>query len=259
MKIFLLISLLLTVTASATPDHNLYTAILSDHVKGEHVDYAALRSDKRLPLYLSQLAQTDPASLPSDQARLAFWLNAYNAYTLQLVVEHQPTKSITDIGKGGLVIGTLLKTTAWDIRFAAIGGRKYTLNEIEHEIIRQKFQDSRAHFALNCASGSCPILRTEAYTSDQLEEQLDDQARDFLGDEKRNRFELETKTAWLSSIFKWYQKDFGKNKHAALLAAAQYAPDDIRQSIEADPKAWKVKYLSYDWSLNSASQNSTRP
>lgn len=259
MKPFLSLALLCALTVSAAPDHRLYTAILSEHVHEGRVDYDALKDDDRLPQYLTQLAQTDPDELPDDSARFAFWLNAYNAYTLQLILEHSPTKSITQIGTGGLIIGPILKTTAWDIRFAEIGGKKFTLNEIEHEIIRQKFQDSRAHFALNCASGSCPVLRTEAYTAEQLEDQLDDQAREFLADSSRNRFDLETRTAWISSIFKWYQQDFGQDKYAALLAAAQYAPDEIRRAIEADPRSWKIKFLAYDWSLNSTSESPQQP
>jgi len=251
MKTTFILILSFAMTAFSAPDHSLYTAILSDHVKAGQVDYQSLRRDERLPCYLKQLAVTDLAELSSYSERLAFWLNAYNAYTLKLIVDRQPINSITEIGKGGLILGSILKTTAWDIRFAEVGGKLYTLNEIEHEIIRRQFQDSRAHFALNCASGSCPVLRTEAYNPAELNEQLDDQAREFIGDHNRNRFDLATKTAWLSSIFSWYKKDFGQDKISVLMAAAQYAPAEIRQSIDADPSAWKVKYLSYDWSLNS--------
>ncbi len=258
MKATFILSLTFAMTALSAPDHSLYTAILTDHVKEGRVDYQSLRDDERLPKYLKQLAQTDPAKLSSDQERLALWLNAYNAYTLKLIVDRQPTMSITEIGTGGLILGSLLKSTAWDIRFAKIGAKEYTLNEIEHEIIRRKFQDSRAHFALNCASGSCPVLRTEAYDPAELDQQLDDQARQFIGDNNRNRFDLKTKTAWLSSIFSWYQKDFGEDKKSVLIAAAQYASEEIRRSIEADPSAWKVKYLSYDWSLNSRETPETK-
>lgn len=234
----------------AEPDHALFTQVLAAHVKDGRVDYAALKGDERLPRYLAQLAATDPAALKNDRERLALWLNAYNAYTLKLIVDRAPAKSITEIGTGGLVLGSLLKTTAWDIPFATVGGKKYTLNQIEHEVIRGQFKDARAHFALNCASGSCPILPTAAYEAENLGEQLDEQGRLFLRDSTRNRFDLAKKTAHLSSIFKWYQKDFGTGDHAALLAAARYAPADVRQAIEADPSAWSVKYLAYDWSLN---------
>ncbi len=240
--------------ATPAPDHGLLTALLSAHVRDGLVDYAALKSDARLGRYLAQLAATDPAKLPDESHRLAFWLNAYNAYTLQLIVERQPRKSINEVGTGGLVLGSVLKTTAWDIRFARVGGRDYTLNEIEHEIIRARFKDARAHFALNCASGSCPILRPEAYEAGKLDQQLDDQGRLFLQDASKNRFDLAARTAHLSSIFKWYGQDFGEGDQAALLAAAQYAAPEVRAAIEADPAAWKVRYLAYDWSLNSTAQ-----
>ncbi|MBI3884536.1 MAG: DUF547 domain-containing protein [Opitutae bacterium] len=234
----------------AEPDHALFTQVLTAYVKDGRVDYAALKNDARLPRYLAQLAATDPATLANDDARLAFWLNAYNAYTLQLIVEKQPAKSITEIGTGGLVLGSLLKTTAWDIPFATVGGKKYTLNQIEHEVIRGQFKDARSHFALNCASGSCPILPAAAYEAGKLDEQLDEQGRLFLRDSARNRFDLAKKTAHLSSIFKWYQKDFGSGDHAALLAAAKYAAPEVRAAIEREPAAWRVEYLAYDWSLN---------
>ena len=252
MKTLIFFTLAFVARAASGPDHALFSQVLAAHVKDGRVDYVALKSDSRLPRYLAQLAATDPARLAGDEARLALWLNAYNAYTLQLIVERQPASSIKDIGTGGIVLGSLLKTTAWDIRFAEVGGKKYTLNEIEHEIIRQKFKDARAHFALNCASGSCPILRPEAYEPGKLNAQLDDQARQFLGDTGRNRFDLATKTAWLSAIFSWYRNDFGQDERAMLLVAAKYSPPEVRRSIEADPTAWTVKHLAYNWTLNAA-------
>ncbi|MBC7366121.1 MAG: DUF547 domain-containing protein [Undibacterium sp.] len=225
--------------------------VLTAHVSAGRIDYLALKADARLDGYLAQLAATDPEKLPNDSARLAFWLNAYNAYTLKLIADRQPLKSITEIGTGGLVIGTALTTPAWDIRFAEVGGKKFTLNEIEHEIIRRKFKDARAHFALVCASDCCPVLSTDAHEDDKLETQLDAQARLFLQDSTRNRFDLATKIASLSSIFSWYQGDFGADKTAALLKAASFARPEVRAAIQADPKAWKVEYLTYDWSLNA--------
>ena len=246
----LLAMALCAAVTSAKPDNALFTAVLKAHVKDGLVDYVGLKADPRLAGYLEQLSATDPAKLASDQERLALWLNAYNAYTLQLIIDRQPAKSITEIGTGGLALGSLLRTTAWDIPFAVIGKRRYTLNQIEHEVIRARFKDARAHFALNCASCSCPALRSEAYEAEKLDRQLDEQGRLFLRDSTRNRFELGTRTAYLSSIFKWYPKDFGEGDRGALLAAAKYAPAEVRKSIEADPTTWKVEYLAYDWSLN---------
>lgn len=250
MKFFLILCLAMISGSAATVRHALLSAVLTNHVHDGRVNYTTLKADPRLDEYLAQLSRTDPATLANDQERLALWLNAYNAYTLKLIVDRAPAKSIVDLGTGGIVLGSLLKTTAWDIRFAMVGGKDYTLNEIEHAIIREKFKDSRAHFALNCASGSCPILRPEAYEAGTLETQLDDQGRQFVQDAEKNKFDLTTKRARLSSIFKWYQGDFGASDQAALLAAARYAPDNIRQAIESDPGAWKVDYLAYDWSLN---------
>lgn len=255
MKTFLLYLIVLAAPCRAEPqnaplDNTLLTAVLQTHVKEGRVDYAGLKADPRLARYLQQVSVTDPAQLASERDRLALWLNAYNAYTLQLIVERHPAKSITEIGTGGIVLGSLIKTTAWDIPFAAVGGKTYTLNQIEHEVIRAKFKDLRAHFALNCASDSCPPLRTEAYDGKKLDQQLDEQGRLFLRDSARNRFDLRTRTAYLSSIFKWYQGDFGGGDRGALATAARYASADVRQSIEKDPGAWKIDYLAYDWSLN---------
>jgi hypothetical protein len=251
MRILILLFCLASAAQAATASHALFSAVLADHVKGGLVDYAALKTDARLPRYLAQIAAIDPVALVSDAERLALWLNAYNAYTLQLILERAPAKSITEIGTGGLILGSVLKTTAWDIRFATVGGKKYTLNEIEHEVIRAQFKDARAHYALNCASGSCPVLRPEAFEADRLDEQLDAQGRLFLRDSTKNRFDLATKTAHLSSIFKWYQGDFGADDRAALLAAAKFAAPEVRQAIETDPAAWTVRFLAYDWSLNT--------
>lgn len=245
----LLLALLIAARAAGA-DHTLFSDILATHVREGVVDYAALRGDARLNRYLGWLAGTDPAKLASEEDRLALWLNAYNAYTLKLIIDRAPVKSITEIGSGGLALGSLLKTTAWDIRFAEVGGRKYTLNEIEHQVIRAQFKDARAHFALNCASGSCPILRFEAYEAGSLDAQLEQQGQLFLRDSTRNRFDVAAKTADLSSIFKWYQKDFGNSDRAALLAAAKYAAPEVRRAIEADPAGWTVRYLAYDWTLN---------
>ncbi len=238
-------------TGRANPDPSLFTAVLRDHVKDGRVDYATLGTDRRLQRFLGQVAATDPDQVPAGRERLAFWLNAYNAYTLQLIVERQPRKSITEIGAASAAPASSPKTEVWDIPFAVVGGKTYSLNQIEHDFIRRQFKEPRAHFALNCASGSCPALRPEAYDGSVLDRQLDEQGRLFLGDPSRNRFDLATRTAYLSSIFKWYRDDFGAGDRGMLLAAAAFAAEKVRLSIAADPGSWSVKYLEYDWSLNA--------
>lgn len=230
----------------------LFSAILADHVREGHVDYARLREDRRLEQYVAWLSVTDPDSAYSDPAaRLAFWINAYNAYTLKLICDNYPVESINDLHFGGIVIGTVTNKTAWDNEFAVVGSATYSLNDIEHNIIRKRFSEPRIHFALVCAAVSCPPLRSEAYTRDDLEKQLDDQARVFLSEVTKNNFDMTTRTAHLSKIFAWYKDDFGSSEEALLRYLAPYLADDVAASMTADPTQWRIKHTDYDWRLNS--------
>jgi len=233
----------------AAGDDALLTALLTDHVSDEGVDYAALEVDPRLPRYLEQLAATDPATLPDDRARLALWINAYNAYTLKLVADAYPVYSIHDIGSGR-VLGWLLQRTPWDIRFARVGGQDYTLNEIEHEILRKQFSEPRLHFAIVCAARSCPPLRREAYAAARLDAQLADQARQFLRQGADNHFDLAARRARLSAIFSWFKDDFGGSDTALLKFIAPYAPPDVSADLAGQAAEWVVEYADYNWALN---------
>ncbi|RME68190.1 MAG: DUF547 domain-containing protein [Verrucomicrobia bacterium] len=236
----------------AAPDDALYTALLAEHVSDGLVDYPALRDDPRLNAYLRQIAATDPETLPDDPARIAFWINTYNAATLQLVTENLPLRSIRDLGRGGVVLSFLLKTTPWDRRFVRVAGRVYTLNEIEHDILRKRYREPRIHFALVCAARSCPPLRREAYRGDRLEAQFRDQARRFLLDPAKNRYDPATHTLHLSMIFKWFADDFGATETERLAFIFQFV-DLHEMAPEANPPPGPpaIRYLEYDWSLNS--------
>ena len=169
------------------PDHPLFTYVFSENVKDAKVNYKSIRSDKRFTQYIDYLKDIDTAAIsPND--RLAFWINMYNARTIKVVIDHYPVKSIIDIG-AGLNIGTIFGTTVWDKDFVEIKDGRMSLNDIEHNIVR-KYGDTRVHFALVCASKSCPPLRREAYEADRLDAQLDDQARVFLSDTTKNKIEL---------------------------------------------------------------------
>lgn len=236
--------------ASPPPDDSVYTALLAMHVREGHVNYAGLRHDDRLEKYLGMLSATDPEKLGSTAAKLAFWINAYNAFTVQLICDNYPVESINDLHFGGRIVGHVIGKTAWDRKFIMINGEEMTLNHIEHDIIREQFDEPRIHFALVCAAVSCPPLRSEAYTADELDGQLDDQAKTFMRDKTKNRFDLVKKEAYLSSILDWYGKDFGPDKAAVLAAVAKFLPRSVASAIEADTGAWKVSYLEYDWKLN---------
>ena len=154
-------------------------------------------------------------------------------------MDHYPVKSIKDIGPKHQII---FINTPWDKKFFKIGGKKMTLNDIEHRILRQEFNEPRIHFALNCASMSCPKLRREAYEGNQLNEQLTDQAKDFLRDKKRN--EVDATHPKLSAIFDFYGKDMRKWSGKTLVGFInQYSPVQIKDDAD-------IEFLDYDWSLN---------
>ncbi len=238
------------VTSNEADANSLFTEILQDYVKDGKVNYRALRADVRLDTYLAHLAATNPDILADKQAQLAFWINAYNAYTLKVICDNYPVKSINDLHTGGLIVGTTLKKTVWDRKLVTINDQKISLNYIEHEIIRPQFKDPRAHFALVCASKSCPPLRAEAFEGNKLDEQLDDQGRIFFSQSDKNYLELDKKIAHLSKILDWYARDFGKNDEEVLLYVSRFLPAELAADIQATPKKWKIKYTKYDWSLN---------
>lgn len=230
--------------------HGLFTEILREHTHGGLVDYGRLHTDRRLDVYLRLLSDANTDKL-SPHARLAFWINMYNAWTLKLICDRYPIRSIRDLHAGGFLVGTLLKRTVWDTRVVMLGAKRLSLNMIEHEIIRPLFKDPRIHFALVCGARGCPPLRSEAFEGDTLADQLNDQARIFLRDRTKNRFDVTKKVAHLSRIFKWYSRDFGTIE-TSMLFIAKFLPREVGDVIRSDPFGWKIRYAMYDWGLNSA-------
>lgn len=202
-----------------------YAAVLATYVNAEGmVNYKALASDRKpLDEYIQSLERPDTAEW-SEQDWIAFWINAYNARTLQVIIDHYPTEGIRKI-RG-----------AWTKLKFPILGKERTLDEIEHKILRREYEEPRIHMALVCAAYSCPKLRNEPYDGARLEEQLADQSRDFLS--RSSRFKVEGNTAYISQIFKWFKKDF------------ESVPNFIQQYSGQDISELKIKYQSYDWSLN---------
>lgn len=218
--------------------HSEWDLLLKKHVlKNGMVDYAGFVKDKKaLQQYLDYLSEHQPADKGSKNEKLAFWINAYNAFTVKLIVDHYPVKSIKDIKKGIPFINSV-----WDMPFIPLGKEKIDLNYIEHSILRKEFKDPRIHAAINCASISCPVLRREAYTADRLEEQLDDAMRNFINDPKRNR--LEQSEVNLSKIFSWFSGDFRINGASVIDYLNKYSKKRVHRNA-------KITYLSYQWELN---------
>ena len=228
--------------------HDAFDLILKEHVRGGVVDYKGLKGDEEsLDRYLEELSRTDPSAMGRN-GRLAFWINAYNAFTLKLILNHYPgIESIKDIPS----------SKRWKARAWSVNGRIYSLDDIEHGILR-KMDEPRIHFAVVCASRSCPDLRDEAYVPERLDEQLEDAARSFLvNTDKGLRVSEEEGMIWgtnytlyLSAIFGWFGEDFEKAEGSVIGFVLRYASADTRDFIMNHRDDLKVRHLDYDWSLN---------
>lgn len=215
----------------AHSDHGKWDDLLKQYVDGDgNVNYASFKKNEaKLDDYLRDLSQNVPSISSSKDEKLAFYINLYNAATVKLIVDHYPVKSIKDI------------PGRWKKKWIALGDKLVSLNYIEHQVLR-KMDEPRIHFAINCASYSCPKLLNMAFTAQSMERLLSKTAIDFVNDKKRNRFE--NGKAHLSKIFKWYKGDFTEN--AALL---EYINTYLDNPTHKDTD---VEYLDYDWSLNDA-------
>lgn len=220
--------------------HEQFDALLRKHVRADgFVDYKAfVRDSNALNRYLNLLESAHPNDKSwSRNEQMAYWINAYNAYTIQLILRNYPVASIKDIKKGVAFVNSV-----WDLKFIKIQGYTYDLNNIEHNILRPVFKDARVHAAVNCASYSCPKLRNEAYTAGNLEAQLDAAMRGFVNDPLRNRISAEK--AEISEIFKWFRGDFERNGSLRDFLN-QYSAVKITEKTE-------ISHIDYDWALNEA-------
>ena len=243
--IFILGSCILSTFAAsgwskATVDHSLYGELLNKYVKNGVVDYQGFKNDEPLlDQYLETLENIEVNSLSRDE-QFAFYVNAYNAWTIKLILGAYPgIKSIKDLGN--------IFKSPWEKEIVRINGRVLTLDDIEHEILRPQFNDPRVHFAVNCASKSCPPLISEPYRGSTLNRQLDNAAQAFINDPKSNY--LKGNELYVSRIFKWFAEDFNDDPVGFFL---KYAEGDFKKELLAQKDTVKIVYLSYDWSLNGA-------
>ena len=229
--------LMVLIVASLTfAQVNAQTAILNDllqeHVTADgFVDYTSFNKEK-LESYLSYLERTSPEVTWSENKQKAFWINAYNAYTIKKILEYDPLISIVDIKENN--------QTVWKIPFAKVGGKTYTLDYIEHEILRKNLFDPRIHVGVNCASNSCPKLGNIAFTEENVEATLENLMKIFINDSTKNK--ITKNKLQISSIFDWFQEDFIKNG-TVIEYLNTYSKTTINKKIA-------IHYLKYDWSLN---------
>ena len=239
-------------------DHAAWDALLRKYCDDRgYVNYQAWhRSPADLHLldqYLAHLSQAAPAQPASPASKFAFWINAYNAVTMQGILREYPTTSIKN--HQSIAFGYKI----WDDLLLSVGGQNFSLNDIEHKVLR-KMGDPRIHFAIVCASIGCPPLRNEAYTAENLDAQLTGNAKRFFADPQKfvatSQGELK-----LSKILSWFAEDFGSNQAAQLRTIGPYLPTPAAQTLANSGRA-RVSYLSYDWGLNDqgvASWPTTKP
>lgn len=238
-------ALLFGQASTASVDHAPFDALLRAHVREGVVDYAAFAASPTFRTYLASLDRVQPAHL-ADEDRLAFWLNVYNAFTIQLIVSHGERASIRNINR---TLGVLRLKGPWSEPLVRAGGRRLTLDEVAHRVIRKEFADPRVHAAMVPAARGGPPLRSEAYSGAKLEAQLDDQMRRFLGDGRRNRFRAGV--AILSPVILNHRTDFGTSQKELGAFLADYFSGEERRRLQAGE--FVVRASRFDWALNAPS------
>jgi len=217
--------------------HAVWNDLVGAHVRDGAVDYPAIETAGRLDAYLRDLDRIDPTTLPARESQLAFWINAYNAFAVKGILDGYSPTSLW--GRYRYFIG----------RDYRVGGTAINLYDLEREVLIGQFHEPRMHFAIVCASTSCPKLQPWAYETERLDRQLDYAARGFINDASRNRFDPRQKVAKLSMIFKWFEQDFVNAAGSVLAYVARYV-DDPALAGELRQVGYAVEYLDYDWSLN---------
>jgi hypothetical protein len=260
--------------ASPPMNYAAYAAALQHYVNDDGlVNYKGLKAKSTdLDAFTTALAALEPTVYDrwSDKDKIAFWLNAYNAFTLQAIVTHYPIRPSL-LGSLRFPKNSIRQIPGvWtELRFAVMG-RQMTLDEIEHETLRKQFNEPRIHVALVCAAMGCPPLRNEPYTGDTLEAQLVDQTRRMLGHPLKFRIDRKAGQVYLSSIFKWFGDDFVKTygangKFAGHSDTEKAVLHFISQHLEDNDQSYIINsqygltYLDYDWSLNEQQALSLKP
>lgn len=237
--------------------HAQWNELLKKHVQwntagtATSVDYSGFVKDRAtFDSYLKNISSLSKKEYAkwTLQEQQAFLINAYNAYTVQLVLTRYPDlSSIKDLGG--------VFSSPWKQKFFVLLGEKRSLDDVEHTLLRgdQRYREPRIHFAVNCASIGCPALRNEAYTSTKLASQLEDQTIRFLSDNSRNRFYIKTGRFAVSKIFDWYSADFDKHSGGVKSFLVSYADKTKLSAADATyvkQARFTLDYFNYDWSLN---------
>ena len=236
----------------AAPDVARYDGVLREYVLDNGaVRYGALRANlEPLDRFVEQIGSVSPDShpglFPTREAKLAYWINAYNALVLWAFARDYPEEK-------DRLDGLIGRGLFFYQRKFLVGGKKLSLATLENDIIRERFHEPRIHFAIVCASASCPWLARRAYTADNLDELLEARTRLFVNQDRNVKIDPPTRTVTLSKIFDWYDEDFGATDGQILKFIARYRKDGTRL-LHGE---WRVRHFAYDWSPNDA-PDSTR-
>ena len=249
--ICLLIFISINLNASDKFDYSLFDSLLNKYVDGEKVNYKGLVNEKEnLFKFVEQLEKISPDSheelFTTRNEKLAYWINAYNAYILETIVEDYPVESIKDINFIGV--------TVW-LNKNLLGGEKISFKSLEDDIIRERFKDPRIHFAINCASASCPPIINEAYLPKKLEMQMEESTKAFINNESNFKVDESNKVIYISAIFDWYEDDFidwlkteyPQIKNPVILDYIKFYYND---TINPAWYEYDTEVNDYDWSLN---------
>ena len=228
--------------APTSVTHQNFDQALAQHINDGVVNYQGLAIDPTFSLYLRELKQIAPQQLPTPNHRLAFWINAYNAFAIQGIIEG-------------------FSPATFSSRFTYFLGQKYivgdesmNLYDLERKILIPSFREPRIHFAIVCASQSCPKLQSWAYTAENIDQQLTMSAQQFINDPSRNHFDQQKKIANLSQIFNWFEEDFINHSGSLLNYIAQFVADEnLADDLRRTP--YTIKFLEYDWKLNGLPPN----
>ena len=242
-SMFLILGFFQCVSAAGF-DHSNFDRVLKTYVNDQGlVDYNGLAKDQAFEAYIESLQSADLDAMSRD-AQLAFWINAYNAVTLDKVIKWKPKKSVRET----LIPGVWTSTKFFTTRENTVAGRRLSQDDIENEILRKQFNDPRIHFAIICASSSCPPLPRFAFTEENVQTKLEEEARKYINSDRGTRIDSAANKLYLSKLFDWFAGDFESKAGTVLNFLKPYLDEKALSFLERGPK---IAYLDYDWSLNA--------
>jgi hypothetical protein len=233
-----------TVQGAYPFDHSNFDLILKQYVDDRGlVDYNVIAKDRRFSDYMKSLESAKVEELSLD-GKLAFWINAYNAVVIDKVIKWKPKKSVRET----LIPGVWTSTKFFTSREHIVAGKRTSPDDIEHEILRKKLKDPRIHFAIICASSSCPKLPKIAYTEENVQARLEEETRKYLESERGIRIDRAENTLYLSKIFDWFGNDFVEKSGSVMNFIRPYFKKEIISFLERKPR---IDFLHYNWAVNA--------